>query len=58
VAAFPRATPNDRSPEWHPGRYADFHSLRKSLGTALRRAGVDVAVSRQFLRHSDVRLTL
>jgi integrase len=40
------------------GRYADFHSLRKSLGTALRQAGVDVAVSRRLMRHSDVRLTL
>ena len=36
----------------------DFHSLRKSLGTQLRVAKVDPAVSQQFMRHSDIRLTM
>ncbi len=36
----------------------DFHSLRKSLGTYLRSAKVDPAVSKQFMRHSDIRLTM
>ncbi len=40
------------------GRVADFHSLRKSLGTHLRRAKVDPSVSQIFMRHSDIRLTM
>jgi integrase len=40
------------------GRVFDFHALRKSLGTQLRLAKVDPAVSQQFLRHSDIRLTM
>jgi integrase len=37
------------------GRVFDFHSLRKSLGTHLRLAKVDPAVSQLFLRHGDTR---
>lgn len=40
------------------GRVFDFHSLRKSLGTHLRRAKVDPAVSQLYLRQSDIRLTM
>ncbi len=40
------------------GRYFDFHSLRKCLGTQLRLAKVDPAVSQQFMRHADIRLTM
>lgn len=40
------------------GRVFDFHSLRKCLGTFLRLAGIDPAVSMKMLRHSDIRLTM
>lgn len=40
------------------GRVFDFHSLRKSLGTALRLAKIDPSVSRLFMRHGDIRLTM
>jgi integrase len=40
------------------GRVFDFHSLRKCLGSYLRHAKVDPAVSRVFMRHSDIRLTM
>ncbi len=40
------------------GRYFDFHSLRKCLGSYLRLAGIDPAVSMKLLRHSDIRLTM
>jgi integrase len=40
------------------GRVCDFHSLRKSLGTQLRRAKVDPGISRIYMRHSDIRLTM
>lgn len=40
------------------GRYFDFHSLRKCLGSFLRLAGVDPAVSMRMMRHSDIRLTM
>jgi integrase len=40
------------------GRVFDFHSLRKSLGTALRLAKVDPAVSQKYMRHGDIRLTM
>jgi integrase len=40
------------------GRVCDFHSLRKSLGTHLRRAKVDPAISQVYMRHSDIRLTM
>jgi len=40
------------------GRYADFHSLRKSAGTMLGLAGVPTRIRQLFMRHSDVRLTL
>jgi integrase len=40
------------------GRVFDFHSLRKCLGSYLRRAKVDPAVSKMYLRHGDIRLTM
>ncbi|GAC1469256.1 MAG: hypothetical protein NVSMB9_12850 [Isosphaeraceae bacterium] len=40
------------------GRVFDFHSLRKSLGTHLRRAKIDPSVSQIYMRHSDIRLTM
>lgn len=40
------------------GRVFDFHSLRKCLGSYLRQAKVDPAVSRLYLRHGDIRLTM
>jgi integrase len=40
------------------GRVFDFHSLRKCLGSYLRQARVDPAVSRLYLRHADIRLTM
>jgi integrase len=40
------------------GRVFDFHSLRKCLGSYLRQAKVDPAVSKLYLRHSDIRLTM
>ena len=40
------------------GRYFDFHSLRKCLGSFLRLAGIDPAVSMKLMRHSDIRLTM
>ena len=40
------------------GRYADFHSLRKSAGTMLGVAGVPTRIRQLFMRHGDVRLTL
>jgi integrase len=40
------------------GRFADFHSLRKSAGTMLGVAGVPTRIRQLFMRHGDVRLTL
>lgn len=40
------------------GRYFDFHALRKCTGTYLRKAGIDPSVSKQWMRHSDIRLTM
>lgn len=40
------------------GRYFDFHSLRKCLGSFLRLAGVDPAMSMKMMRHSTIRLTM
>jgi hypothetical protein len=40
------------------GRVFDFPALRKSLGTHLRLAKVDPAVSQLFMRHRDIRLTV
>ncbi len=40
------------------GRFFDFHALRKCTGTYLRRAKVDPAISKLYLRHSDIRLTM
>jgi integrase len=39
------------------GRYADFHSLRKTFGTNLQKAGVPSRVAMKAMRHSDRRLT-
>ncbi len=39
------------------GRYADFHSLRKTFGTNMARAGVPSRVAMALMRHSDRRLT-
>ena len=39
------------------GRVADFHSLRKTFGTNLARAGVASRVAMALMRHSDRRLT-
>jgi len=39
------------------GEYADFHSLRKTLGTELGKAGVPIRVAMELMRHSDVKLT-
>ncbi len=39
------------------GRFADFHSLRKTFGTNLAKAGVPSRVAMTLMRHSDRRLT-
>ena len=39
------------------GKVADFHSLRKTLGTELGKAGVPIRVAMELMRHSDVKLT-
>jgi integrase len=39
------------------GRFADFHSLRKTLGTNLAKAGVASRVAMALMRHSDRKLT-
>lgn len=39
------------------GRSTDFHSLRKTFGTNLVRAGVPSRVAKALVRHSDRRLT-
>ena len=39
------------------GRYADFHALRKTLGTNLARAGVPRRTAMSVMRHSDGKLT-
>ncbi len=39
------------------GRYADFHALRKTLGTNLAKAGVPRRVAMSVMRHSDGKLT-
>src|ERR1017187_1140998 len=39
------------------GRSTDFHSLRKTFGTNLARAGVPSRVAMALMRHSDRRLT-
>jgi integrase len=40
------------------GRYFDFHSFRKCTGSFLRQAGVDPSLSKQYLDHSDIRMTI
>jgi len=39
------------------GHFADFHSLRKTLGTNLAKAGVPSRVAMTLMRHSDRKLT-
>jgi Phage integrase family len=39
------------------GRFADFHSLRKTLGTNLAKAGVPRRTAMSVMRHSDGNLT-
>ena len=39
------------------GRYGDFHSLRKTLGTNLAKAGVPRRTAMSVMRHSDGKLT-
>ena len=39
------------------GRFADFHSLRKTLCTNLARAGVPRRTAMSVMRHSDSKLT-
>ena len=39
------------------GHFADFHSLRKTFGTNLAKAGVPSRVAMALMRHSDRRLT-
>lgn len=39
------------------GKYADFHSLRKTFGTTLTLAGVGQRTVMALMRHSDMRLT-
>ena len=39
------------------GRYADFHSLRKTLGTNLAKAGVPRRTAMSVMRHRDGKLT-
>jgi integrase len=40
------------------GRYADFHSLRKTFITNLSRAGVSPKLAQTLARHSDINLTM
>ncbi len=39
------------------GRFADFHSLRKTFGTNLMKGKVAPRVAMELMRHSDMRLT-
>ena len=39
------------------GRFADFHALRKTLGTNLAKAGVPRRTAMSVMRHSDGKLT-
>lgn len=40
------------------GRRVDFHSLRKTFGTALVLSGADPRVVMELMRHSDLKLTM
>jgi len=40
------------------GRVADFHALRKTFGTNLARTGVFPAVTKELMRHSDIKMTM
>jgi integrase len=40
------------------GRYFDFHALRKCTESYLRQARIDPSVSKLYMRHSDIRLTM
>ena len=39
-------------------RQADFHSLRKTFGTLLSKAGTAPRVSMELMRHTDIKLTM
>jgi len=40
------------------GRFADFHSLRHTLGTLLAAAGVSPKTAQTMMRHGDINLTM
>ncbi len=40
------------------GRYADFHSLRKTFITDLSKSGVSPKMAQSLARHSDINLTM
>jgi hypothetical protein len=40
------------------GRYADFHSLRHTMGSLLAASGVHPKVAQSIMRHSDINLTM
>ena len=40
------------------GLYADFHSLRHSMGSLLAASGVHPKVAQSLMRHSDINLTM
>ena len=40
------------------GRGIDIHSLRRTFGTLLVRAGVNAKVTQTAMRHSDIRMTM
>ncbi len=40
------------------GRYADFHSLRHTMGSLLAASGVHPKVAQSLMRHSDINLTM
>ncbi len=40
------------------GRYADFHSLRHTMGSLLAAGGVHPKIAQSLMRHSDINLTM
>jgi len=40
------------------GRYADFHSLRRTTGSLLAASGVHPKVAQTIMRHADINLTM
>jgi integrase len=39
------------------GQHADFHALRKTLGSELAKSKLPVRVTMELMRHSDAKLT-